>query len=170
MARQLIAAGHQVVALVRSRGKAADLAAAGIALSEGDVTDRQSLREPMTGADGVFHIAGWFKVGAREGRAGELINVEGTRNVLSLMKELGVPKGIYTSTIAVFSDTGGRIVDETYRHNGPWLSEYDRTKWMAHYEVAEPMIADGLPLVIVQPGATYGPGDTSAYRDAILQY
>lgn len=170
MARQLIAAGHQVVALVRSRGKAADLAAAGITLSEGDVTDRQSLRAPMTGADSVFHIAGWFKVGAREGRAGELINVEGTRNILSLMKELGVPKGIYTSTIAVFSDTGGRVVDETYRHHGPWLSEYDRTKWMAHYEVAEPMIADGLPLVIVQPGATYGQGDTSAYHDTFVQY
>src|SRR5260221_3965383 len=28
--------------------------------------------------------------------------------------------------------------DESYRHSGPWLSEYDRTKWRAHYEIAVP--------------------------------
>ena len=42
------------------------------------------------------------------------------------------------------------------------MSVYDRTKWQAHYEVALPMMAAGLPLVIVQPGVVYGPGDTSA--------
>ncbi len=91
----------------------------------------------------------------------ERIHVQGTRNVLELMRELDIPRGVYTSTLAVFSDTKGRLVDETYRHNGPWLSLYDRTKWLAHYRVAEPMIRQGLPLVIVQPGLVYGPGDTS---------
>jgi nucleoside-diphosphate-sugar epimerase len=61
-------------------------------------------------------------------------------------------------------------VDESYRHEGPWLSEYDRTKWAAHYEVAEPMMRQGLPLVIVVPGMVYGPGDTSSLREVILQY
>lgn len=68
------------------------------------------------------------------------------------MRELAVPKGVYTSTLAVFGDTHGQIVDETYRYTGPHLSEYDRTKWAVHYEVALPMTAEGLPLVIVQPG------------------
>jgi dihydroflavonol-4-reductase len=66
--------------------------------------------------------------------------------VLELMRELGISKGVYTSTLAVFSDTRGRLVDETYRYDGPHLSEYDRTKWVAHYEVAEPMIEAELPL------------------------
>jgi len=79
-------------------------------------------------------------------------------------------KGVYTSTLAVFNDTRGRIVDETYRAGGPWLSEYDRTKWLAHYEVAEPMIRSGLPLVIVQPGVTYGPGDTTVVHETFVQY
>jgi nucleoside-diphosphate-sugar epimerase len=170
VARQLAAAGHEVRALVRSRARAGGHLLPRITACEGDITDRASMRPHMAGADGVFHIAGWFKVGVRDTRDGERINVDGTRNVLSLMKDLHIPKGVYTSTIAVFSDTGGRIVDETYRHEGPWLSEYDRTKWVAHYQVAEPMIADGLPLVIVQPGATYGPGDASTYRDSFVQY
>ncbi len=173
VARQLHAAGHEVVAVVRSPEQAGDLAALGIALRQGDVTEKESMRAPMTGVDGVFHIAGWYKIGVRtasERREGERINVQGTRNVLELMRDLGIPKGVYTSTVAVFSDTQGAMPDETYRFTGKHLSEYDRTKWVAHYEVAEPMIEQGLPLVIVQPGLIYGPGDTSSVRTAWLQY
>jgi nucleoside-diphosphate-sugar epimerase len=170
IARQLVEAGHQVGALVRTPDKAGDLAALGVELHPGDITDKASMRAPMTGVDGVFHIAAWYKIGVRDKREADRINVQGTRNVLETMRDLGIPKGVYTSTLAVFSDTHGRVVDESYRDNGPWLSEYDRTKWLAHYTVALPMIEKGLPLVIVQPGLTYGPGDQSATHDTLVQY
>jgi nucleoside-diphosphate-sugar epimerase len=167
---QLADAGHQVVALVRRPEQAKSLVRAGIALHPGDITDQASMRAGMEGADGVFHIAAWYKIGARDKRAAERINVGGTRNVLELMRELGIPKGVYTSTLAVFSDTHGQLVDESYYHGGPWLSEYDRTKWAAHYEVALPMMRAGLPLVIVQPGLVYGPGDVGVSGEALAQY
>jgi nucleoside-diphosphate-sugar epimerase len=170
VARQLVDAGHHVVAIARNPAKATDMLRSGASVQPGDITDKESMRGPMTGVDGVFHIAGWYKIGVRDKRAGQRINVDGTRNVLELMKELGIPKGVYTSSLAVFSDTHGKVVDETYYHAGPWLSEYDRTKWVAHYEVAEPMMKAGLPLVIVQPGLVYGPGDTSSVRDTFIQY
>ncbi|HXG67792.1 MAG TPA: NAD-dependent epimerase/dehydratase family protein [Blastocatellia bacterium] len=170
LARQLIEAGHQVSAIVRDPAKAQDLADLGIAIHKGDVTDKESMRDAMAGADGVFHVAGWYKVGVKDKSAGYQVNVTGTRNVLELMKELNIPKGVYTSTLAVFSDTRGRSPDESYRYDGPHLSEYDRTKWIAHYEVAEPMMAAGLPLVVVQPGLVYGPGDTSNVRITLIQY
>ncbi|HKV83179.1 MAG TPA: NAD-dependent epimerase/dehydratase family protein [Ktedonobacterales bacterium] len=170
VARQLIGAGHEVVAIARDPAKAGDLTALGVAVHRGDVTEKESMRAPMTGADGVFHIAGWYKIGVRDKTPGAAINITGTRNVLELMRELAIPKGVYTSTLAVYSDTHGRLVDETYRYDGPHLSEYDRTKWVAHYEVAEPMIAAGLPLVIVQPGVIYGPGDTSGIHGLFVRY
>jgi nucleoside-diphosphate-sugar epimerase len=170
LARQLVEGGHQVIALARDASKTTELRRLGVVVCEGDITDKESMREGMRGADGVFHLAAWYRIGARDKKAAEEINIRGTRNVLELMRELSIPKGIYTSTLAVFSDTGGKLPDETYRHNGPWLSEYDRTKWMAHYEVAEPMMKDGLPLVIVQPGLVYGPGDTSSLRTALIDY
>lgn len=171
VARQLAQAGHSVVALARTPEKARDLAALGVTVAPGDVTDRASMRAPMTGADGVFHIAGWYKIGVRDTSPGQAINVEGTRNVLTVMTELGIAKGVYTSTLAVNGDTHDELVDESYRAPaGPWLSEYDRTKWAAHYEVAEPMIRDGLPLVIAMPGLVYGPGDTGPFRAALVQY
>jgi len=170
VARQLVAAGHEVIAIARDPARATDLADLGIAVYRGDVTKMETMRAPMNGVDGVFHIAGWYKVGVRNTGDGERINVTGTRNTLELMRELGILKGVYTSTLAVFSDTHGRLVNESYRYNGPHLSEYERTKWIAHYKVADPMIAAGLPLVIVLPGVVYGPGDTSSVRTTFRQY
>ena len=65
VARQLIEAGHRVIALVRDKSKAGELKALGVELSEGDITDKESMRQPMSGAEGVFHIAAWYKIGAR---------------------------------------------------------------------------------------------------------
>lgn len=167
LTKQLISRGHRVAALVRDDTRAGILRALGVELHAGDVTDRASLVEPMRGVDGVFHCAAWYKVGLPS-RDAERINVGGTRNVLEAMGDLGIARGVYTSSVAVFSDTGGAMPDERYRYDGPHLSEYDRTKWLAHYEVALPMMARGLPLVIVQPGLIYGPGDTSGMHTALI--
>ena len=109
------------------------LKALGVEIHAGDITDRETLKAPMTGVDGVFHVAAWYKVGVKEPLADQ-INVDGTRNVLTTMRTLDIPRGVYTSTVAVFSDTRGAVPDETYRYDGPHLSEYDRTKWIAHYQ------------------------------------
>ena len=167
--RQLVADGHQVVALVRDPAKAKNLADLGVTLAKGDVTNRESMRAPITGVDGIFHIAGWYKIGVRDKSDGQKINVDGTRNVLELMKE-SASRRVSTPVLLNFSDTHGQVPDETYRYNGPHISEYDRTKWVAHYEVADPMIEAGLPLVIVQPGLVYGPGDNGPMHDTLVQY
>jgi nucleoside-diphosphate-sugar epimerase len=169
LARQLVERGHVVRAVVRAPAKADRLRALGVELSVGDVTDRASMRDAMQGADGVFHVAGWYKIGLRDSSPAHAVNVEGTRNVLGLMRELGIRKGVYTSTLAVNSDTRGRLVDETYRFEGRHLSVYDRTKAEAH-RIADDFIRDGLPLVIVQPSLIYGPGDTSGVRTIFLQF
>lgn len=167
LAKQLVSRGHKVVALVRTPGKARALQTIGVELHTGDITDHATLRAPMAGVDGVFHVAAWYKVGV-SGPQADQVNVDGTRNVLNVMGELGIPRGVYTSTVAVFSDTRGTVPDETYRYDGPHLSHYDRTKWLAHYRVALPKMAEGLPLTIVMPGLIYGPGDTSGMHTALV--
>ena len=167
LARQLREAGHEVIAVVRNPAKAQELAQLGVTPHQGDVTEKESMRKPMTGVDGVFHVAGWYKVGVRDKSQAYAINVEGTRNVLELMKELNISKGVYTSTLAINSDTKGVLADEKYHFTGEHISEYDRTKAEAH-KLADEFIAKGLPLVIVQPGLIYGPGDTSTVRTNLL--
>lgn len=169
VAQMLVNDGHQVVAVVRTPAKATDLAKLGIEIHQGDVTDKASMRIPMTGVDGVFHIAGWYKIGARDKSDGVKVNIEGTRNVLELMQELQIAKGVYTSTLAINSDTHGRQVNEKYHFDGHHLTEYDRTKAEAH-KIADAFIANGLPLVILMPGMIYGPGDTSSARTTFVEY
>lgn len=163
--RKLLARHYAVYALARSAASAQTLAALGCTIVQGDITDVESMREGMAGSDVVFHIAAWYKVGSPDWLQAEAINVGGTRNVLRLAHELGVPRIIYTSTIAVFGDTQGQLVDETFYQGGPFLSEYDRTKWLAHYKVAVPLIEKGAPIIIVMPGMVYGPGDTSSLAE-----
>lgn len=169
LVRQLAQQGHSVVALARDPRRADGLADLGAQVAEGDVTDLESMRAPMAGCDGVFHVAGWYKLGVRDRRPAWLVNVEGTRNVLWLMRELSIARGVYTSTLAVNSDTRGHIPDETYRFSGRHISEYDRTKAAAH-DLALEMIDQGLPLVIAMPGLVYGPDDPSNMGFTLRQY
>lgn len=163
--KKLIERDYEVVAIARSPESTAVLEALGCTVVPGDITDMASMRDGMTGSDIVFHIAAWYKIGNVDWMKAEAINVGGTRKVLRLAQELGIPKIIYTSTIAVFGDTRGQLVDETYYKGGPFITEYDRTKWLAHYKVAIPLIEKGAPITIVMPGGVYGPGDTSSIAD-----
>jgi nucleoside-diphosphate-sugar epimerase len=169
LVKKLHEQGHEVHASVRDPNQAKELEAIGVKLFQGDVTHKESMREAMQGVDGVFHVAGWYKIGTKDKSDAERVNVQGTRNVLELMQELNIPKGVYTSTCAINSDTHGKVVDESYRFHGKHISEYDRTKAAAH-EVAKEFIAKGLPLVIVMPGLIYGPGDTSSLRASIIEH
>ena len=152
--------------LVRSPAKADDLAKTRRNVGgRATVSDRVVMRDAMRGVDGVFHIAALYKLGLEFRDQMVAANVEGTRHTLEAAIEAGVPKIVYTSTIGVFGNTQGKIVDETYRVARQGLkSEYERTKWAAHYEVAVPLQQQGAPIVIVQPGGVTGPGDTSPFN------
>lgn len=169
IAKQLREQNHTVNAIVRNPEKADVLRALGVNVFQGDVTNKNSMRAAMQGCDGLFHIAGWYKLGVKDKSPGRKINVEGTRNVLELMQEFEIPKGVYTSTVAVYSDTKGEIKDESYRFTGKHISEYDRTKAEAH-DIALEFINNGLPLVILMPGLIYGPNGTSLSDESLRLY
>jgi dihydroflavonol-4-reductase len=168
---KLRARGDDVVALVRSPEKAKDLAALGCTLVEGDLGDVDAIRRGVQGCDSAFHVAAAYKVGipARERAAMYEANVTGTENVLDAAIAAGVRRIVYVSTIGVFGNTRRNVVDETYvRTDRNWLSVYDETKYLSH-EIAMDRIAKGAPVVIVQPGGIYGPGDHSEIANIIDQ-
>jgi nucleoside-diphosphate-sugar epimerase len=137
----------------------------------GDIADSAVLGEGMRGAEAVFHIAGAYRIGVKESEheAMFLTNVDGTTLVLDAAITAGAERVVYVSTVGVFGNTHGKVVDETYdRPDRDFLSYYDATKFMAH-RVAKARAAAGAPLVIVQPGAIYGPGDHSELGAQITQ-
>jgi len=168
--QKLCTQGHEVIALTRSADSAAKLITLGATPLLGDITNRESMRDAMSGADVVFHLAAWHEMDNKHWRTAELTNVSGTRNVLSLAHEVGVPRIIYTSTIEIFGDTQGAIADETYYTEQPLTNHYERTKWQAHYQVALPLIKKGAPITIVMPGLIYGPDDPSVLGDLMYRF
>jgi nucleoside-diphosphate-sugar epimerase len=160
LASQLRRAGHDVVALVRDRSRAHALERLGVEFVEGDLDDAAALDRLCAGADGLFHVAGWYKLGQRDPSVGTRVNVEGTRNALAAAQRNDVSRVVYTSTLAINSDTEEQVVDETYRFTGEHVSHYDRTKAVAH-DIALDFARQGLDVVMVQPGLVYGPGDTA---------
>jgi dihydroflavonol-4-reductase len=164
-ARLLRARGDAVVAVVHDPSLATVLHAIGANVEAGDLGSETAIRSAMAGCDAVIHLAGSYRVGiaASERPAMYEANVAVTERVLDASIELGVPRIVAVSTVNVFGDTRGRIVNESHRRDPAdgFLSYYDETKYRAHV-AAVTRIAAGAQIVIAMPGTTYGPGDHSA--------
>lgn len=160
LAARLVARGHEVVALARKTSRTFALRALGIQIAEGDVTDRASLRAPLTGADAVFHLAAWYELGVRELARMRSVNVDGTRNVLETAVEAGVRCIVHTSSVAALGSSGGALADEGHAHPGGFASLYEQTKHEAH-AVARGLAERGAPVRLALPGTIFGPGDGS---------
>jgi nucleoside-diphosphate-sugar epimerase len=126
--------------------------------------------DAMRGADAVIHVAGSYRVGipASERPAMHDTNVGATNRVLDAAATANLERVVDVSTVNVFGNTNGRIVDERYRRdlNDGFMTYYDETKFLAHRAVEE-RIATGAPAVIVMPGVTYGPRDHSGIGEQI---
>jgi nucleoside-diphosphate-sugar epimerase len=160
-----------VVVLARSPAKATALRELGCELVEGDLSSSEVIRRWVEGCDAVFHAAAVYKVGIpkSEHAAMHEANVRGTEHVLDAAIDAQVKRIVYVSTVGVFGNTHGKIVDESYERPGDdFLSCYEETKYLSH-RVALDRIAKGAPIVIVQPGGVYGPGDHSELGNFIDQ-
>jgi nucleoside-diphosphate-sugar epimerase len=164
--------GDGVVCLVRDPGRAQDLVALGCELVAGDLGDDAAIRAGMDGCDAVIHGAAVYEVGIPKSERTAMYdaNVLGTERVLRAALKGKIPKVVYISTVGAFGNTHGEVVDETYRHpGGEHTSYYEETKVQAH-QIAQRLIDEGLPCVIVQPGGVYGPDDHSAIGTQMNQF
>lgn len=161
--------GDEVVVLARRPEKAAGLDAEVV---QGDLLDGDAIRRGMEACQAVFHIAADYRVGMDPSKQDSMrnSNIGGTERVLDAAAGAGVEKIVYVSTINIFGNTNGRTVDESYRRDEAdgFVSTYDETKYRAHL-LAEQRAAEGAPIVIVQPGSVYGPGDHALVGQMIDQ-
>ncbi|MBU6333758.1 MAG: NAD-dependent epimerase/dehydratase family protein [Chloroflexi bacterium] len=160
LTRQLLAAGHQVVAVVRRDVPA--LRAAGVALHHIDLAAADgaavagALRQACDGCDVVYHVA------ARAGVAGPMTafyaaNVVATVRMLQAARAAAVAALVYTSTPSVvFGDEPIAGADESAPYPARLSSAYATTKALAERAVRQ--FAD-VPTVTIRPPLVWGPGD-----------
>lgn len=172
VARVLRMRGDEVLAPVRDPRRAGELIDMGVTVIEDDLQDVDRLAGTMRDVDAVIHAAGSYRVGITREERGAMwdANIGSTTRVLDAAEVARAPRIIYVSTVGVFGNTKGRVVDETYRRNirEGFLGWYDETKFGAH-EVAAQRARAGAPIVFVLPSQVYGPGDHSAVGDQLAQ-
>ena len=162
LVRQLTARGDQVVAVVRNPDHIGLLRGLGAKPVAGDLGDEREIRAVLEGCDAVIHAAGSYRVGITPSERPDMYeaNVAAARRVLDASIEAGIPRIVHVSTVNAFGNTHGQVVDEMFRRDpsAGFVSYYDETKYLAHL-AAESRMAAGAPVLIVQPGQAYGPGD-----------
>ena len=156
IARDLVARGDEVRALVRDVDRARKLLPQGVEPVAGDVADRGSVDRAVDGCELVFHAAGLPEQWRHDPADFQRVNVEGSRNLAEASLAAGVGRFVYTSTIDVFQWTPGRPFDESVIDPDPRPTHYERSKQEADRLVVS--IADrGLEVVFIHPAAVYGP-------------
>ncbi len=172
VARRLADRGDEVVALVRDPAKARELVPDGVALAQGDVTDRGSVQRAAEGVAGVFNCMGLFEQWFVDPGVFDRVNAEGARNVISAAREAGAKRAVHTSTFDVFHAETGGTVSEVAVADYPKGTAYERSKQSAE-ELVLGEARHGIEVVIVNPASVYGPGPwqgaglDGAFRDAI---
>jgi nucleoside-diphosphate-sugar epimerase len=156
VAEALVERGHDVRCVVRRPEKAAALAARGMDIVAGDLTDPASLRAAAHGRDTVVHAAAQAGDWAAR-RAYEDANVGGTRHMLEAAEAMGAARFVHLSSVAVYGRRRGRI-DET-APSAPTGNGYIDTKIAAEAQVFERHRAGRLRCSVVRPCIVYGPYD-----------
>jgi dihydroflavonol-4-reductase len=159
LVKALVQKGHTVIGLVRKSSDRSRLTDVALSLAYGDVTDRGALKTAMQGADWVFHTAAYVELGLVDTVRMHQVNVEGTRAVLEAAQAAGITKLVYCSTIGIYGDTQGQVIDETFqRTQTNFSSAYDRTKYQAQ-QLVDQFASQGLPVVSVMPSGIFGADD-----------
>src|SRR5439155_1290201 len=120
-----------------------------------DLLDRERLRRAIRGCDAVLHVAALYSYDASEADL-ERVNVEGTRVVVELCRELGVGRLVHTSSAGTCGPVRGRAATESDKPPSWELAvPYKRTKLDAE-RIVVAAAREGLDAVIVNPTTPVG--------------
>jgi dihydroflavonol-4-reductase len=159
--RALLRAGSRVRAFVRPRSDRRNLAGLDVETAIGDLTDRESLRAAAAGCSAVYHVAADYRLWVADPKPMYRTNVDGSVNVLEAAVAAGVPRMVYTSSVAVLGINPDRTpADEnTPVTLAAMVGHYKRSKFLAEQAVRARAAELEFPLVIVNPSTPIGPGD-----------
>jgi len=158
LARHLRREGWAVRALVRGPDpRAAALAAEGIEISTGDLTDRASLSGALAGIDIVYNIGATYRQAAASKGDYHAINATAVAELVDAGAAAGVRRVVHCSTVGVHGDVEHPPAGE----DAPLRpgDEYQRSKLEGERLGLAAAERTGMELVIARPSGIYGPGD-----------
>ena len=154
--QQLIERGEGVRALVRNPEEAPALAAIGVDLVQGDITDADDVRRAAKGTEAAIHCAALLGGASQDLADFEAVNMRGTSNVLDAGRALGMRRVVALSTGTFFDLSAPGPAEQAPVLDDPPDDPYTVTKLAAFREV-HARAAGGEDVLTCHPGAIYGP-------------
>jgi len=129
----------------------------GVEIVAGDLLDAQTIRRAVDGCRYVIHAGGMFRFWVPDDEKVFFdTNARGTEHVLMACSKAQVERVIHISTAAVIGQPDSdKIVDET--HPPRPADAYQQSKLRAERIAERFYTEERLPVIILRPGAYYGP-------------
>lgn len=169
LAKGLLSDGHEVLVLDDFSNSQKAAIPAGVKILEGSVLDVQNFKNELQNCDGVFHLAAEVSVPKSLLNPKKTLDVNGLGmlRLLELMRDLKIPKIVYSSTCAVYGDKGNEEITEDMLP-AP-LSPYAYTKLEGEYLLKTYAHLYGINTVIFRYFNVYGIGqDPNSPYSAVI--
>jgi dihydroflavonol-4-reductase len=160
VAHAFAAQGARLRLLIRSTSRLDNLEGLSAETVTGDLRNPDTFRSALGGCDVLVHVAADYRLWVRDPQTMYAANVDGTRNLLALARELGVTKAVYTSSVATMGfREDGTIVDEnTPVSLDDMIGHYKRSKYLAEQE-AIAAAHGGQYVIVLNPTTPIGAND-----------
>ena len=126
-------------------------------LVTGDLRDPDRFASALQGCDALIHVAADYRLWVPDPAEMYKANVEGTRRLLQVAQAAGVPRVVYTSSVATMGfRKDGTLVDEAAPvTEADMIGHYKRSKWMAE-QVALQAGRLGQQVIVLNPTTPIG--------------
>ena len=169
LVRQLLKNGHEVIAFVLKNSNLSTINNLPLKIIEGNILKIEEVREASAGADAIFHLAASTALWPERDELINKVNIDGTKNVIQVAKEIDAKRLIYVGTANSFSfgpkenpgaeDTAYKAF--TYGFN------YMDSKYEAQKRALEAH-KNGLPVIVVNPTFMLGKYDSGPSSGAMV--
>jgi dihydroflavonol-4-reductase len=162
LTKKLSELGHDVLVLTRKSSDLSNLNGIRYQLSEGDITNKNSILAAAEGCEAIFHLAGHIAYKKSERELMDKINIFGTENVVKVCETLQTPNLIFMSSVVAVGASFSP--NEVLNENSPFtLSRlnlgYFETKRAAEKLVFNLSREKFTRCITVNPSTIYGPAD-----------
>lgn len=160
VAKALAAEGADLRLLVRKSSVLTNLEGIPGDTVVGDLQRPDTFGSALAGCDAVMHVAADYRLWIRDPDTMYRANVDGTRELLRLAREAGVPRVVYTSSVATMHFFTNGIVsnEDTPVAIRDMVGHYKRSKFLAEQQ-AIAAAQDGQQVIILNPTTPIGPND-----------
>jgi dihydroflavonol-4-reductase len=126
----------------------------------GDLREPEKLRSALEGCEALVHVAADYRLWVRDPAQMYAANVDGTRELLKIAREVGIQRVVYTSSVATmgFKSDGSIVNEDTPVSLGDMIGPYKRSKFLGEQEAIRAAQA-GQHVMILNPTTPIGPGD-----------